>query len=198
MSGDSYYTDNPFALKRQRRAEALARRPTLYAGVTYRTSINLQRAYNHWIMTYVPPAVDVNNLLGRTARLMVFQQGHCYLCLKPFNDKRTPTDEHVIPRGKGGKNRKNILLACAPCNVRKSDRDPTPDELALCAAFYRIDATAKPGTIEGVYVYLETHDPPEPPPKPRKLKRKERDPYVMTQRELDLYKIRGVDKRGKP
>lgn len=48
------------------------------------------------------------------------QQGRCYYCKKPFNNRRNATIDHVIPLSKGGQhNISNIVLACWPCNNKK-------------------------------------------------------------------------------
>jgi 5-methylcytosine-specific restriction endonuclease McrA len=63
--------------------------------------------------------------------LRPLQKGKCYLCGGPFGDDgRKPTLEHVVPRALGGRNHRNVLLACDPCNRIKADRAPTADELA--------------------------------------------------------------------
>lgn len=69
-------------------------------------------------------------------RLYKAQDGTCYLCDKPFPYSKM-TKEHVESRSKGGKNsQKNIVLACSPCNAKKGDRDPTPDELRKMRAIH--------------------------------------------------------------
>jgi len=55
------------------------------------------------------------------------------MCSRPFVDDDWATIEHVVPRSKGGAHGGNILLACASCNNKKGDRDPTPAELATLA-----------------------------------------------------------------
>jgi hypothetical protein len=73
-------------------------------------------------------------------RAMIFQAGRCYLCTCKFDmsEHKRPgraTRDHVTPRARGGRDDRNIMLACADCNVEKGDRLPTPDELAILAVF---------------------------------------------------------------
>lgn len=65
--------------------------------------------------------------------LWLLQAGCCYRCDEPFTPDDWATVDHVVPRSKGGADGGNILLACAPCNQEKADRDPTPAELAVLA-----------------------------------------------------------------
>lgn len=78
----------------------------------------------------VHPLARANTVFWRRFDL---QDGTCYLCSEPFTDDDWATQDHVIPKGKGGRYRGNILLAHAPCNFVKGDRWPTPDELAYLA-----------------------------------------------------------------
>jgi 5-methylcytosine-specific restriction endonuclease McrA len=63
-------------------------------------------------------------------KLRRFQENRCYLCPREFTPDDDATQDHVVPRAKGGKNAGNILLAHARCNTRKGDRLPTASELA--------------------------------------------------------------------
>ncbi len=48
------------------------------------------------------------------------RQKICYYCKKPFNSRRKPTIDHVIPLAKGGQHDiSNLVLACLSCNTRK-------------------------------------------------------------------------------
>lgn len=56
-------------------------------------------------------------------------EGRCQLCgyelsmATKWPNPRTPTRDHVVPLSKGGTHeRGNLQLACAECNVRKSNR----------------------------------------------------------------------------
>lgn len=56
-------------------------------------------------------------------------KGRCQLCglelsmATKWPHQRTPTRDHVIPLSKGGTHeRSNLQLACAECNIRKSNR----------------------------------------------------------------------------
>lgn len=52
------------------------------------------------------------------------QNGKCAYCKTKLDKKNTRRD-HVTPIARGGtNNRDNIQLLCAPCNLRKSARDP--------------------------------------------------------------------------
>lgn len=54
--------------------------------------------------------------------LMRIQFGTCFWCPKPITDGGTV--EHLIPRSKGGRGGKNIVLACKSCNSEKGDLLP--------------------------------------------------------------------------
>lgn len=75
------------------------------------------------------------NYLSQAAfeKIRRFQGNACYLCRREFTPDDDATQDHVVPRSKGGKNAGNILLAHAWCNTKKADRDPTADELAYLA-----------------------------------------------------------------
>jgi len=60
------------------------------------------------------------------ARLTAAQGNRCYLCDKPM---ASPTEDHVLPKARGGKNAGNRLMACSPCNNRKAARMPYACEL---------------------------------------------------------------------
>jgi 5-methylcytosine-specific restriction endonuclease McrA len=60
--------------------------------------------------------------------VVVEQTGDCFYCNMPLHIA-TVTEDHFIPRSKGGKGRNCIkVLACATCNRKKGDRLPTHDE----------------------------------------------------------------------
>jgi 5-methylcytosine-specific restriction endonuclease McrA len=61
----------------------------------------------------------------------------CYICSEPFTTEDGPTQDHVIPRAKGGGHAGNVLLAHLACNNAKGDRDPTPAELGALARIKR-------------------------------------------------------------
>lgn len=49
------------------------------------------------------------------------QHARCYYCLTSLKDKTLHVD-HIHPIAKGGTNKtSNLVLTCAPCNLRKSD-----------------------------------------------------------------------------
>ena len=67
----------------------------------------------------VPGKHTVAELRARYAE----QEGRCFWCREALSDDYHR--DHVIPVSKGGTNDiRNIVLACAPCNVRKSDTHP--------------------------------------------------------------------------
>lgn len=75
----------------------------------------------HWKLKRrgVPGKHTVAELRARYAE----QEGRCFWCREALSDDYHR--DHVIPVSKGGTNDiRNIVLACAPCNVRKSDTHP--------------------------------------------------------------------------
>jgi 5-methylcytosine-specific restriction endonuclease McrA len=92
---------------------------------------------------------DGEQLLGRRRRVAVtrardalsgFQGGRCFYCQEPFSALSSQLHvDHVFPvalMAVGGQSMPdlnglwNLVLACAPCNLRKSSRLPTVDEIA--------------------------------------------------------------------
>ena len=65
------------------------------------------------------------------SRLFEAQDGRCYLCTRQM---ASPTEDHVVPKALGGKNRANRLLACPKCNVKKAHRKPYACELIFLRA----------------------------------------------------------------
>lgn len=78
--------------------------------------------------------------------LMAIQGGECFLCgdwmvkttsLAPNGRVLTSplmrTRDHVVPKHRGGPNRRNVLLAHHRCNGVKGDRLPYPCELIYLA-----------------------------------------------------------------
>jgi 5-methylcytosine-specific restriction endonuclease McrA len=82
--------------------------------------------------------------------LMRLQDRGCYLCgdfmVHPGHPAlaQSPlarTRDHVVPRCRGGGNRRNVLLAHDRCNGEKGERLPYPCELIYLAAVNaRLDA----------------------------------------------------------
>ncbi len=66
----------------------------------------------------------------RYARLLAAQDNRCYICTEAFTDENPPTKDHVWPRARGGRDGRNILWACVPCNGSKSDSVPTEEQMA--------------------------------------------------------------------
>lgn len=63
---------------------------------------------------------------GKLLRLMVAQSGRCFYCHELMLE---PTQDHFVPKTKGGMGRiNNLVLACRGCNQEKSGRNPTPAE----------------------------------------------------------------------
>lgn len=60
-------------------------------------------------------------------RVWVAQGRRCYLCLREIA-LDCATRDHVTPKMRGGRLKKNQLIACGPCNVRKGSREPRPCE----------------------------------------------------------------------
>lgn len=75
---------------------------------------------------------------------MEAQGGRCYLCSRQM---AAPTEDHVHPKAKGGKNKANRLLAHSRCNNEKGSRLPYPCELIFLAAInLRVVYRARPVT----------------------------------------------------
>lgn len=81
-------------------------------------------------------------------RLLAYQEGRCYLCGEAFTDEDFATQDHVVPRAKGGKHAGNILLAHSHCNGLKGDRDPNERELACLAEIKRRFAAEPAPVVE--------------------------------------------------
>ena len=66
--------------------------------------------------------------------LLEVQNRQCFYCRCELNDyayrhgrnDKGWTRDHVIPQAHGGKDFKNVVLACGPCNQRKGCRWPDP------------------------------------------------------------------------
>lgn len=132
----SYYTDNAFQILRQKRREAEERRRAAYLEKYGPTQVHGVRA--SWKKKSEPrhelKMKLVTLLRGRAARLCVAQGNCCYLCGDAFTKDRRPTQDHVVPRARGGKNRLNILMAHLECNWAKGERRPSGAELAYLRA----------------------------------------------------------------
>lgn len=56
------------------------------------------------------------------AKLLTVTGGHCFYCGEHLTSE-TRSRDHVHPRSRGGKGKRyNLVPACKPCNVRKSNR----------------------------------------------------------------------------
>jgi 5-methylcytosine-specific restriction endonuclease McrA len=118
-------------LEREARLSAIPQ-PIRYGALVHQ-KIALVRAPR----TKLPP-----KSLSYRARLFEAQDGRCYLCLRHM---AAPTEDHVVPKAMGGKNRANRLLACTICNGRKASRPPHPCErLFLWVINLRVVHRARP------------------------------------------------------
>lgn len=145
-------------------------RPTAYWGWVFSSERRAERVkaakmqpirYSVATMTQEPPEKPVGGRKRRAlpsraksykTRLSEAQGGVCYLC-----DRKcvNPTEDHVVPKALGGKNKANRLLACAKCNNRKGARPPRPCELIYLwainlRAFHRAQPVARIPVEEGV------------------------------------------------
>jgi 5-methylcytosine-specific restriction endonuclease McrA len=97
-----------------------------------------RKRYEEWeasVRLELPASARLVNLPERlTGKLMRLQGRRCYLCDGRFTATARATQDHVVPRARGGKNARNILLAHQPCNNAKGDREPTWRELAYLRA----------------------------------------------------------------
>lgn len=73
----------------------------------------------------------------RTVLIAEAQRGRCYLCGRHMEE---PTSDHVVPRARGGRTHKNILMVCGPDNVKKADRMPFACEVLFLRAINLIVA----------------------------------------------------------
>lgn len=159
----AYLDANPFALTRQRRAEAAERRREEFAakyGEVVRAQWTDRDHARHveWLSKGMPPSPSAPKgprarkdarRRERASEISRAQDGLCYLCGKPFTVNRAPTQDHVHPRARGGRNQHNILLACYPCNNGKGDRLPYPCELIFLRAVNYALANGKPSPRHG-------------------------------------------------
>lgn len=78
------------------------------------------RACGYVAVGPVPPRLTREEKLRR---FIEAHGGRCYYCGVRV-DLKTATRDHRVPRSKGGRGDPgNIVLACAPCNRKKGDRD---------------------------------------------------------------------------
>lgn len=155
-SGPSYLDANPFALTRERRRQSAERRrarfeeqygPTVRARMSPRDVARYEaweRGGKHPSPSPPPPSRAARLHARRVAKALkskrrrtviaALQDFRCYLCGHEFADVSLATEEHVVPRARGGKTRENILMACQPCNVEKGHREPRPCELLYLRA----------------------------------------------------------------
>ena len=96
--------------------------------------------------------------------LCAAQDGKCFYCPLEFegkstndNRKRGWTLDHVRPESKGHGYAWNVVLACCICNSKKSDRDPTDEELARAAKVHE--------TAVRLFTNFNGHAPPQWKPK---------------------------------
>lgn len=154
--GPGYLDADPFALTRERRAQAAERRKAEFTaryGETIRARMSERdvERYMAWERAGRRPSpgepVTSRAQMLRQRRLRralrskkrrtviaALQGFRCYLCGEEFADVALATEEHVVPRALGGKTRENILMACQPCNVEKGHREPRPCEVIYLRA----------------------------------------------------------------
>lgn len=70
----------------------------------------------------------IANTFGRAEwRVLAARSPRCHWCKRPFNAKRRPTHDHVVPLSRGGANTmENSCCACGECNAGKRDRLTNP------------------------------------------------------------------------
>lgn len=75
--------------------------------------------------------------------LVAVQSGRCFYCDTILDGPTTKrpranqwTRDHVVPQRAGGKNFRNVVLACHRCNSDKGHRAPTVAERARAAEAY--------------------------------------------------------------
>lgn len=101
-------------------------------------------------------------LRGNAVRLFLAQRGLCFHCGKEmyFNSARPNaagkagkryrlgyTEEHIIPKIKGGGYGANIVLAHSKCNATRGIRELTADDLTRRDAIWAIAATFNESVI---------------------------------------------------
>lgn len=65
---------------------------------------------------------------------LIVQNGRCFYCGFPMPLETKNLDllisrDHVMPKSKGGQDKKNIVLCHAVCNLNKGDADPTKKQI---------------------------------------------------------------------
>lgn len=66
----------------------------------------------------------VRRRINRLCRLFERDGDKCWLCGDPLT-METATEDHYIPKSKGGTRKlDNLRLACFPCNNKRGDADP--------------------------------------------------------------------------
>lgn len=85
--------------------------------------------------------------------IFIAQHGRCFYCTKPMaigrNNLASYTEDHFYPKSKGNTKNGNVVLAHALCNLQKSDRDPTPEEVVKFLELYKKIKTRR-GEIKAV------------------------------------------------
>lgn len=146
------------ALTRQRRAEASGRKATIYYRVHEPMNADRRRKRVPSAQAYPNPQHHfwqsrsrVRPLAGESSpgtehprapwwRMFKAQDGCCYLCGWRFREDHWATEDHVLPRSRGGANRANVALAHQGCNTWKGNRKPYPCEvLALASINERLE-----------------------------------------------------------
>lgn len=88
--------------------------------------------------------------------LVAAQGGRCFYCGEAFSKKRKVSRDHLFPRAMGFDLSGNKVAAHVPCNAKKGDRMPTPEEVDRATAVYamlgmalnyRLDTDVEPGAL---------------------------------------------------
>ena len=77
-------------------------------------------------MTWMP---KINNWANRVRIRLLERDGNlCWLCEKPFSNRKPPSIDHVIPKSKGGPTIiSNLKLAHSKCNYERGDTGTMPN-----------------------------------------------------------------------
>lgn len=74
---------------------------------------NLPKERKEWLRQFKGKA-------RKRAKLYLLQNGRCYYCDEAVATPEHGSIDHVIPKKRGGKNKKeNYVFSCKPCNLKK-------------------------------------------------------------------------------
>jgi hypothetical protein len=96
------------------------------------------RQYNHNVHLPTAMKTELSAYSAMKARMISDADHTCTYCKRTGDAARDPDGhrwhlDHVIPRSRGGKSKNNLVVACAHCNHRKSDK-PVEDFLRSLVA----------------------------------------------------------------